>query len=110
MSMDDEKLRESTLESEFIFNGRLLKVYRDRVQLPNGHESQREFIRHQGAVGILPILDDGSMIFVRQFRYPVKRCFMKFRRERLKGTKLLYPAPNGSFPRNQGIRRRTSRN
>ena len=47
--MDDEKLRESTLESEFIFNGRLLKVYRDRVQLPNGHESQREFIRHQGA-------------------------------------------------------------
>ena len=71
MSMDDEKLRESTLESEFIFNGRLLKVYRDRVQLPNGHESQREFIRHQGAVGILPILDDGSMIFVRQFRYPV---------------------------------------
>ena len=73
MSMDDEKLRESTLESEFIFNGRLLKVYRDRVQLPNGHESQREFIRHQGAVGILPILDDGSMIFVRQFRYPVKK-------------------------------------
>lgn len=107
MSMDDEKLRESTLESEFIFNGRLLKVYRDRVQLPNGHESQREFIRHQGAVGILPILDDGSMIFVHQFRYPVKKVLYEIPAGKIEG---VYPAPNGSFPRNQGIRRRTSRN
>ena len=85
MSMDDEKLRESTLESEFIFNGRLLKVYRDRVQLPNGHESQREFIRHQGAVGILPILDDGSMIFVRQFRYPVKKVLYEIPAGKIEG-------------------------
>lgn len=83
--MDDEKLRESTLESEFIFNGRLLKVYRIGSNSlmdmnPSGNSS-----RHQGAVGILPILDDGSMIFVRQFRYPVKKVLYEIPAGKIEG-------------------------
>lgn len=43
----------------------------DSVILPNGRETTRELIHHPGAVAIVPILDDGSIIFVKQYRYPV---------------------------------------
>jgi ADP-ribose pyrophosphatase len=43
----------------------------DRVRLPGGAESVREVVRHRGAAVILPVLDDGGLVLVRQFRYPV---------------------------------------
>jgi ADP-ribose pyrophosphatase len=67
----DERLDEKQLSSENIFSGRLLHVFKDKVRLPNGHESTREYIKHQGAVAILPVLPNGDMIFVRQYRYPI---------------------------------------
>jgi ADP-ribose pyrophosphatase len=69
--MHDERLDEKQLSSEDVFTGRLLHVFKDKVKLPNGHESTREYIKHQGAVAILPVLPDGKLIFVRQYRYPV---------------------------------------
>ena len=68
-----ENLGEQQLDSELIFDGRLLKVYKDRVKLPNGHESTREYIRHNGAVCIVPLTDDGNVVIERQFRYPFHR-------------------------------------
>jgi ADP-ribose pyrophosphatase len=65
------------LEGEEVFGGRLLKVRRDRVRLPDGRETVREYIRHPGAVVILPLLDDGSVVVVRQFRYPLGREFIE---------------------------------
>lgn len=71
-----KKIHQAELDEQYVsskvgFEGRLLKVNVDTVILPNGEKTTREFIRHPGAVGILPILDDGSMIFVKQFRYPL---------------------------------------
>lgn len=43
----------------------------DTVTLPNGKRSTREFVDHPGAVAVLPVLPDGRIVFVRQFRYPV---------------------------------------
>ena len=43
----------------------------DTVLLPNGKTATREFMDHPGAVAVLPVLPDGRVIFVRQFRYPV---------------------------------------
>lgn len=54
-----------------VFSGRLLKVQRDHVILPNGHDTTREYIRHPGAVAIVPILDDGKIVLVKQCRYPI---------------------------------------
>jgi len=55
----------------------LLKVYRDRVRLPDGMESGREYIRHPGAVAIVPLFDDGTILLERQFRYPHRREFIE---------------------------------
>ena len=57
--------------NEEVFSGRLLKVQRDHVTLPNGNDTTREYIRHPGAVAIVPVLEDGSVVLVKQCRYPL---------------------------------------
>lgn len=73
----DEHLIESEIASEVVFKGVLLEVRKDRVQLPNGQESIREYIVHPGAVVILAFLDNGNLLFERQFRYPLRRVFLE---------------------------------
>ena len=53
---DDSHLRETRIDGELAYDGHFLKVTRDRIRLPDGKESAREFIRHPGAVVILPLL------------------------------------------------------
>jgi ADP-ribose pyrophosphatase len=71
-------LRETGLDSEDVFRGRLLHVKRDTVRLPDGSEATREYIVHPGAVMIIPRLPDGALLFERQFRYPHQRVFIEF--------------------------------
>ena len=68
-----ENLTEVKTGSQEIFDGVILHVYKDTVQLPNGKPAIREVIRHVGAVGVIPITDDGKVIVERQFRYPLNR-------------------------------------
>jgi len=70
-------LTESQIDSEVVFQGRLLQVRRDRVNLPDGNEGVREYIVHPGAVVIIAQLDNGRLLFERQFRYPVGRVFLE---------------------------------
>ena len=70
-------LVETFLEGEEVYSGRLLKVHRDRVRLPDGSETLREYIRHPGAVVILALLDDGRVVLERQFRYPHGKVFIE---------------------------------
>jgi len=72
-----QDLSEKYLDGEEVFSGRLLKVHRDRVRLPDGSETLREYIRHPGAVMILPLFDDGRVLLERQFRYPHRREFIE---------------------------------
>ena len=67
----DPELDEHYISNERVFSGRLLKVELDYVKLPNGTESTREYIRHPGAVAIVPVLDDGRIVLVKQCRYPL---------------------------------------
>ncbi len=76
--MSDEHLIEKTLASDMVFDGNFLKVSRDRVGLPDGREATREFIRHPGAVMIVPLFDDGSLLLERQYRYPMGRVMLEF--------------------------------
>ncbi len=64
-------LDEKFLSGERVFSGRLLKVELDKVLLPDGQQTTREYIRHPGAVAIVPVLDDGSIVLVKQCRYPL---------------------------------------
>ncbi len=72
-----QNLEEKTIESVTIFNGKLLELRRDRVKLPDGHESTREYVRHQGAVVIIPVLPNGDLIFERQYRYPLQQVIIE---------------------------------
>jgi len=70
-------LHEEKLESQQVFKGELLDVRKDRVRLPNGGESVREYIVHPGAVVIIAVLDDGRLLFENQYRYPLQRDFLE---------------------------------
>lgn len=68
---EDKNLVEKKISSENIFDGVLLHVRRDEVELPNGHKSVREWIEHPGASSVIPLLPDNQIILVKQYRYPV---------------------------------------
>ncbi len=72
--MEQEKanaaLREECVSSRLIFDGRVVQLYVDRVRLPDGREAEREYMRHIGAVCVLPLDRDGVVHCVRQYRYP----------------------------------------
>ncbi|HEX8613148.1 MAG TPA: NUDIX hydrolase [Telluria sp.] len=74
----DSNLKETRIDGGVAYDGSFLKVSHDRVSLPNGAVATREYIRHPGAVVILPILDDGRVLLERQFRYPLGRVFIEF--------------------------------
>jgi ADP-ribose pyrophosphatase len=73
----DSHLVESEITSETVFKGVLLEVRKDQVLLPNGKESIREYVVHPGAVVILAFLENGNLLFERQFRYPLRRVFLE---------------------------------
>ena len=77
MRFDEEKelatLRETQAESTDIFDGFILHVKKDRVNLPNGEQAYREIIRHIGAVCVIPVTKDNQVIVERQYRYPIAR-------------------------------------
>ena len=63
------RLKETKISSEQKFKGRLIDLYLDQVELPNGETTTREWIDHPGAVCLIPILPDGKICLIRQFRY-----------------------------------------
>ena len=68
--MDTSHLNETKLEGEQIFNGKIVHVERDTVQLEDGSQAFREVVRHSGGVCILALTEKEEILFVRQFRYP----------------------------------------
>lgn len=71
--MKDENLIEKKISSENVFDGVLLHVFKDKIELPNGNEAVREYIKHQGAVCVVPVTDNMEIIAVKQYRYPIER-------------------------------------
>jgi ADP-ribose pyrophosphatase len=76
--MDDAHLKEEGTASEQLFKGNFLHAKRDTVRLPNGKSATREYIVHPGAVVVVPLLDDGRVAMVRQYRYPIDRVMTEF--------------------------------
>lgn len=66
-----EQLKETRISGEETYHGPLLHVYHDRVRLPNGNESGRDYIKHSGAVCVVPVTEAGEVYVERQFRYPL---------------------------------------
>lgn len=68
-------LTEIQLASRTAYQGRLLHVLEDQVELPDGRQATREYIVHPGAVVVIPLLDNGEVVMERQYRYPLAREF-----------------------------------
>lgn len=79
--MSDERTAqgggERVLSSERPFQGKLLTLRVDRVALPSGYETAREVVEHPGAVGIVPLLPDGRVVLVRQYRHAVGAALLE---------------------------------
>lgn len=74
----DMHLKETRIDSLLAYDGHFLKVQRDKVRLPDDKTTTREYIKHPGAVVILPLFEDGSVLLERQFRYPLNKVFIEF--------------------------------
>ena len=74
----DQHLKETRIDSALAYDGSFLKVQRDVVALPDGKPTIREYIKHPGAVVVLPLFEDGTVLLERQFRYPLNRVFIEF--------------------------------
>ncbi|MCH7612294.1 MAG: NUDIX hydrolase [Candidatus Marinimicrobia bacterium] len=66
------KLKETRLSTTQVYKGSFLDVRRDQVSLPNGKTSVREWINHPGAACIIPVLPNGKIALIKQYRYPVQ--------------------------------------
>ncbi len=64
---------EKTIAKRLIHQGRSFSFETDEVELPNGKMTTRDIVNHPGVVAIVPILDDGRILLVRQFRYATGR-------------------------------------
>jgi ADP-ribose pyrophosphatase len=73
-----DPLAEETIESRLAYSGQFLRVFEDTVRCPDGHVAPREYLRHPGAVMVVPVLDDGRLVLERQFRYPLGRSIVEF--------------------------------
>lgn len=72
-----DPLAEIRLDTRLAYTGVFFEVIRDTVRCPDGHEGVREFIRHPGAVMVVPLLDADTVVLERQFRYPLGRSFIE---------------------------------
>ena len=70
-------LDEKTLSSEQKFDGKIVKLYVDSVELEDGKKSFREVIKHPGGVCVLPLDEEENVLFVRQFRYPHQKVLLE---------------------------------
>lgn len=71
-------LREVGIDSTTVFKGHFLHAVRDTVVLPDGQQATREYVKHPGAVMVIPLLDDGRVVLERQYRYPLQRAMIEF--------------------------------
>jgi ADP-ribose pyrophosphatase len=73
-----DHLQEVCVDSKQVYKGDFLDIVCDQVKLPDGSLATREYIKHPGAVMIVPVLDNGHVIVERQYRHPMGRIMLEF--------------------------------
>jgi len=75
--MEAQELEETVIGSQEIYKGRIIDLHVNTVRLPNGNEAKREVVTHHGAVCIVPVHADGTIMMVRQFRLAAGKILME---------------------------------
>ncbi|HEY4578552.1 MAG TPA: NUDIX hydrolase, partial [Savagea sp.] len=68
---------ERTIQSTSIYKGKIIDLVVDEVALPNGGKSQREIVKHPGAVAIIAVTPENKIILIEQFRKPLERALIE---------------------------------
>lgn len=71
------ELLETKIEGETIYDGKILRLERDKVILENGNNAYREVVRHNGGACIVPVTKDNEILFVKQYRYPFSKVIIE---------------------------------
>jgi ADP-ribose pyrophosphatase len=66
----EPELFEDVLATRRVYEGKVVNLRVDDVELPDGAHSKREVVEHADSVAIVPVLDDGRIVLIRQFRLP----------------------------------------
>ncbi len=69
---EEDFLKEKTLSSTYIYQGKIINLRQDKLKLPDGRETIREIVEHPGAVVILALTDDNKVVMIKQFRKPAE--------------------------------------
>lgn len=72
-----ENLKEKTISKEQIYNGKIIDLYVEEVELPNKKIGKREVVKHPGAVAVLAVTDEGKILMVEQFRKPLEKTIIE---------------------------------
>ncbi len=72
------ELKEKQVDSELIYKGKIIDVYKDKVSLPDGTITYREYIKHCKASCVLAKLPNGKFLIEKQFRYPYQEVIYEF--------------------------------
>ena len=70
-------LKEKLIKSNLIYDGRILQLYNDEVELPGGKHSRREYVNHSGGCAVLAVDDEGYIYLVEQYRYPYAEVMLE---------------------------------
>lgn len=100
--MDNSNLIEKQTASELLYDGKVVTLYKDTVELPDGNSSVREYVKHIGAVCVIPVTDDGEVILERQYRYAVGEILVE-----IPAGKLDFPGENWEEAARRELREET---
>jgi len=75
--MESKNPEDEILEHREIYDGIIAKLHVDTIQLPSGRKAIREVMLHPGGVVAVPVLDDGRLLLIRQFRYPLRKFILE---------------------------------
>ena len=95
-------LIEKNISSELIYDGKVVLLRKDTVELPDGNTAVREYVHHIGAVCVVPVTDDGDVILERQYRYAVGEILVE-----IPAGKLDYPGENWEDAARRELREET---
>ena len=77
MTSNNDPFTEKTVSSKLLHQGKSFAFYSDQVELPDGRQAQRDYVHYPEAVAILPLLDDGRVLLIRQFRYSIGKVLLE---------------------------------
>ena len=68
----------SIVRHDVLYQGKVVDLEVDTIRLPSGRSAIREVVKHPGGVVAVPVLDDGRLLLIRQFRYPLQKYILEF--------------------------------